>query len=318
MLKKIVYGIVILIIAILLLGLGLAYFPAEKKIDHKGITPEEAAVMRSEFKEAHNQFTTSDNETLFLRSWHPDSIDPSKKDVAVLLLHGFTAHSGAGAYLSACKIISKKGFATFGLDYRGHGLSSGNRGDSPSKERWLSDLKETVAYIKSLGYSKVVVLGHSLGVAAAIYATMAIPDEISGLILLSGAYERREGLATPMPFFEKAKILASSVFRPSRQAVVYYRDGMTGTDDPLFNFRYTLRFATMMDVKELKLPEQLNIPILVAVGDKDELFEIEKVKDLYNDVPGTKKEFLVLKDTYHAKFPDTSWEQLAEWLDKEF
>ena len=70
----------------------------------------------------------------------------------------------------------------------------------------------------------------------------------------------------------------------------------------------------MLNVNELQLPEFLNIPVLVAVGDKDELFDVDKVKDLYDDIPGNKKEFLVLKDAYHAKFPDESWEQLAAWV----
>jgi len=43
---------------------------------------------------------------------------------------------------------------------------------------------------------------------------------------------------------------------------------MTGTNDSLFNFRYTLRFVTMMDVKKLRLPKDLNVPVLVSVGDK--------------------------------------------------
>ena len=91
---------------------------------------------------------------------------------------------------------------------------------------------------------------------------------------------------------------------------------MTGTDDPLFNFRYTLRFLTMLKMEELRLPDSMDIPILVAVGDKDELFEVVKVQELFQDVPGDKKEFMVLKDTYHARFPDKSWEALADWLEK--
>jgi len=66
---------------------------------------------------------------------------------------------------------------------------------------------------------------------------------------------------------------------------------MTGMNDTLFNFRYTLRFLTMLDVKQLRLPKDLNIPVLVGVGDKDELFTIDKVKELYDLVPGNKKEF---------------------------
>lgn len=314
--RKIFYTIISIAAVISILGLILAYLPTKSKTNHPGILPDEAAELRQNLKEAHHVFTTTDRETLFLRRWNPDTIVPAKKDIAVLIFHGFTAHSGA--YDMAGKPISAGGYTTFGLDYRGHGLSGGNRGDSPNKERWIADLAESVQQIKSLGFSKVIVLGHSLGVASAMCAANAVPNDISGLVLLSGAYEGRKGLSKPPTVFQQAKFLASSIFRPSYAAVEYYRDGMTISKDPLFNFRYTLRFLTMLDVKQLRFPENLNIPVLVGVGDQDELFEVDKVKEFYDAIPGNKKEFLVMKNTTHAKIPVESWEQVVEWLNKRF
>ena len=305
-----------LIIAVFILALVLAYLPTDWKITNKGITPAQAAVLRQQYTGPHNLFTTADGETLFLRRWNPDSIEPAKKGIAVLIFHGFTAYSGA--YNMAGEPISKGGYTTFGLDYRGHGLSGGNRGDSPNKDRWIGDLAEAVKYVKGLGFSKVVVLGHSLGVASAICAADSVPSDIAGLVLLSGAYEGRKGLTKPVPIFKQAKILSSSIFRPSYQAVEYYRDGMTVSQDTLFTFRYTLRFLTMIDVKKLRLPASLNIPVLVGVGDKDELFEVDKVKDFYNLIPGNKKEFLIMQNATHAKIPLESWEEIVAWLNKAF
>jgi acylglycerol lipase len=314
--KRVLYTLLFLVVIIVVFGLVLAYLPMQSRIKNKGITPQEAAVLRQNYKGPHSQFTTTDGETLFLRRWNPDTIDPAKKDIAVLIFHGFTAYSGP--YSMAGIPISKGGYTVFGLDYRGHGLSDGNRGDSPGKERWIADLAESVKHIKGLGFSKVIILGHSLGVASAICAADAVPKDISGLILLSGAYEGRKGLTKPVPFFKQAKILASAIFRPSYPAVEYYRDGMNVSKDTLFNFRYTLRFLTMIDVKKLRLPKDLNVPVLVGVGDKDELFEIDKVKDFYNLIPGNKKEFFVMKNATHAKIPLESWEEIVAWLDKTF
>ncbi len=265
-LKRVLYTILGLLAVILIVGLVLAYLPDQSKISNKGISPEQAAVLRQNFTGTHHLVTTSDGETLFLRRWNPDSLEPAKKDIAVVIFHGFTAYSGP--YEMAGKPISAGGYTVFGLDYRGHGLSGGNRGDTPGKERFIADLVESVRYIKGLGFSKVIILGHSLGVATAICAADAIPNEISGLVLLSGAYEGRKGLSKPPSLFQKIRILSRAVFRPSYQAVEYYRDGMTVSPDTLFNFRYTLRFLTMMDVKQLRLPKDLNIPVLVGVGDK--------------------------------------------------
>jgi acylglycerol lipase len=305
-----------LVLAIIIIGFVLAYLPAQPKSKHIGISAEEAAALRQEFAEPHQQFVTSDGETLFLRRWDPDSLEQGKKDIAVLIFHGFTAHSGA--YKMAGEPISEGGYTTFGLDYRGHGLSGGPRGDIKSKERWIADLAESVKYIKSLGFQKVIILGHSLGVASAICATDALPDEISGLILLSGAYEGKKSRTKPPTFIQKAKYLASAIIRPSYPVFEYYRDGMTGANDPLFNFKYTLRYLTMLDVKKLRLPANLNIPVLVGVGDEDELFDVDKVKEFYDMIPGDKKEFLVMKNTTHAKIPRESWQEIVDWLKRNY
>lgn len=315
-LKRILLIIVSLIVVIVIFGLTLAFLPVKSKTNHPGITPEEAASLRKNFTGPHEQFTTSDGVTLFMRRWNPDSLAPLKKGIAVLIFHGFTAYSGP--YNMAGIPISAAGYTTFGLDYRGHGLSDGIRGDSPGKDRWIADLAESVKYVRSLGFSKVIVLGHSLGVASAICAADAVPDQIAGLVLMSGAYEGRKGLSEPPSLFEKTRILASAIFRPSYPAVEYYRKGMTVTKDSLFNFRYTLRYLTMMDVKKLRLPKDLNIPVLVAVGDQDELFEVDKVRDFYDSIPGNKKDFLVMKNTTHAKIPPESWAQVVLWLNKNF
>ena len=314
--KGILYTLFYLIATILIIGLILAYLPNPSRINNKGITPQEAASIRQHFAGPHQVFTASDGQTLFLWRWNPDSIAASKKDIAVLIFPGFTAYGGA--YGMAGKPISAGGYTVFGLDYRGHGLSGGNRGDNPGKDRWIGDLADAVKYIKGLGFSRVIVLGHSLGVAAAMVAADSIPNEISGLVLLSGAYEGRKGLSKPLSFFQKSKYLASAVFRPSYQAVEYYRDGMNVTQDTLFNFRYTPRYLTMLDVKKLRLPKDLNIPVLVGVGDKDELFEIDKVKDFYDSIPSNKKEFFIMKNATHAKIPVECWEEVVAWINKTY
>jgi acylglycerol lipase len=317
LLKKILLWLLALVAAVFVFGLILSFMPSPLKVHHQGISPEKAAELRATYFGPHQTFTTSDGETLFLRRWDPDSMEAGKKDLAILIFHGITAYSGA--YEMAALPFSEGGYTTFGLDYRGHGLSGGNRGDSPNKERWIADLAESVEFVKSLGFQRVVVLGHSLGVAAAMCVAEAIPEELAGVVLLSGAYEGKSGSTTDqLSFFQKLRIISSSIFRPSHQAVEYYREGMLGMDDPLFNYKYTLRFLTMLDVKQLHIPENMNAPVLVGIGDQDEMFDVEKARELYDLIPGSNKEFLVWKGATHAEIGREHWEQIVDWLDRSF
>ena len=317
LLKRILLWLLALVAVVLVFGLVLSFLPPPLKVHHQGITPEEAVELRAVYSGPHHTFTTSDGETLFLRRWDPDTVETGKMDMAVLIFHGITAYSGA--YEMAAVPFSEGGYTTFGLDYRGHGLSDGNRGDSPNKERWIADLVESVEFVKTLGFHRVIVLGHSLGVAAAMCVADAIPEELAGVVLLSGAYEGKTGSTTDqLSLFQKMRIIASSIFRPSHQAFEYYRDGMLGMEDPLFNYKYTLRFLTMLDVKLLHIPETMKAPVLVGVGDQDELFDVDKVRELYDLIPGNNKKFLVWKGATHAEIGKEHWEQIVDWLDRNF
>ncbi|MGZ3834422.1 MAG: hypothetical protein ACXVB0_12925 [Mucilaginibacter sp.] len=108
--KKILYTLVFLVLAIVILGLVLAWWPVQSKINNKGITPAEAVLLRQHYAGPHNLFTTTDGLTLFLRRWNPPRIDSVKKDIAILIFHGFTAYSGpynmAGEPISSSSITS--------------------------------------------------------------------------------------------------------------------------------------------------------------------------------------------------------------------
>jgi hypothetical protein len=71
-LKVILYSILSLVAIILILGLTLAFLPTASKTNHVEITTEEAAVLRKNYAGPHEQFTTTDGETLFLWKWNPD------------------------------------------------------------------------------------------------------------------------------------------------------------------------------------------------------------------------------------------------------
>lgn len=73
------------------------------------------------------------------------------------------------------------------VDYRGYGRSSG----TPTISSMLADARDVFhharAWLAARQYDrKVIVMGHSLGSAAAIEVASAYPDEVAGLIVESG------------------------------------------------------------------------------------------------------------------------------------
>ncbi len=269
--------------------------------------------LRNEFEGPHHLLTTSDNKILFLRKWESARVEP--KETSILLFHGITAYSGPYGLIT--RPLTELGFNVFGLDLRGHGLSDGNRGDYPSMERFIKDLCESIQFVKQL-HPKVVLLGHSLGVFSSSIALNNCLENIDGVILLSGARTTRPDAYPPMSASQKLKILLSSIFRPSKPVIHYYREGMIGLDNPLFNFYYTFRFRKITGLRDFTYPNLGNMPVFVGVGDSDELFSVKDCRALFDELPSTNKIFHVVVGGKHSEFPPGSWDPLGRWLDEQF
>ncbi len=267
--------------------------------------------LREDFKGPHYLVSTSDGKKLFLRVWEPEN--PSK--IAILILHGITAYSGP--YETLGVPLSKIGYTVYGLDLRGHGLSDGIRGDYPSNDRLVKDLGESILFLKEK-HPTLILLGHSLGALTALIASNFYLREISGLILLSAAREVRPGVYNKMSISTKLKILLSSIIKPSKPVISYYRNGMTGLNDPLYNFKYTLRFMKILNAKKLNIPDKFEIPIALGIGEHDEIFTIESGRSFFDEIPSENKRFIVLPGAKHAEFPEGSWKELINWLSSTF
>ncbi len=268
--------------------------------------------LREDFKDPHDLVNASDGVTLFLRKWESES--PSNK--AILILHGITAYSGP--YEMFGKAISNAGFTAVGLDLRGHGLSDGNRGDYPSKERLINDLVETISHLKKQ-YSTLLLFGHSLGVLTALITKKNSKEKIDGLILMSAGKTITPGVYKSPSVLQKLKILFSAIFRPSKPVINYYREGLLGLEDPLFNFKYTLRFMRLVSFQDLDLSEEIECPVILGVGEHDEIFSVESAQSLLDEIPSKDKTFFIMPGAKHAvEFTEAIFKDLKSWLITKF
>jgi alpha-beta hydrolase superfamily lysophospholipase len=289
----------------------------------------DVARLRAEYKGPHELVKTSDDKTLFVRRWNAEG----EAKVSVLIFHGITGYSGPYGPMVA-EQLAAAGYDVFGLDLRGHGLSDGRRGDYPSEERLLKDIGETLALVKSKS-NKLVVMGHSLGALPAIVATKNHPEEINGLVLVSAAKKIRTGVYPKPKAGATLKTLLGVAILKGTPLIEYSREGQVGIDDPLFNFRYSARFYTVLygagalevtrmlgsglvDTPNINFNEKLKIPLFVAVGEHDELFTADGVKEFCDGFDCDDKEFHVIPGARHAVWPKNAFTPLVEWLAKKF
>ena len=262
---------------------------------------------RDACRDPFHLLVSKDGTKLFLREWKATKMSTT----AFLIFHGITAHSES--YSMIGKPLSEMGYTTYGLDLRGHGLSDGPRGDYTSKNKFSEDIEVTLDFIKSK-HEKIVLIGHSLGVVICSAVANLFPELVNGLILLSAARDVREGAYAKRSLFTTLKILFWSTFKPSKPVIHYYREGIRGEGDPLFNFYYTLRFLKTINPNDLVFPESMNYPVFVGVGDNDELFAVEATRAFYEEIPCDTKKFAVLPSAKHAHFEENSFEPMFNWI----
>lgn len=80
----------------------------------------------------------------------------------ICMVHGLGEHMGR--YHHVAEYFNDKGFAFYGFDLRGHGLSEGKRGHTPSFDMLLDDIEELLMYARAeFNDAPIFLFGHSLG-----------------------------------------------------------------------------------------------------------------------------------------------------------
>ena len=136
------------------------------------------------------RFTTHDGVELFYRHWPASRPAPDGTRQAVLLFHRGHEHSGRIAHLVDELDLPEHDF--FAWDARGHGLSPGARGDSPSFATSVRDVQTFVDHIQAvhgIAEERMAVVAQSVG--AVLVATWAhdYAPKVRALVLASPAFQ---------------------------------------------------------------------------------------------------------------------------------
>jgi acylglycerol lipase len=257
---------------------------------------------------------------LYWQGWLPKG----RVNGVVLLCHGACEHSGR--YQNVVDTLVPDGWAVYGVDHRGHGLSGGERVHVERFSDWVDDFdlfKREVA----VGHRDlpVFVLGHSLGGQIALAYALDHQQELRGLVL-SAPY--LAAMSVP-PVVQPVARLASRFFPKTRFKLVdldkISKDPNVVRDyrsDPLvYQGNATLTMANIVasqfDVL-IDRSRDLRIPVLIQHGNDDTIADPDGGRRLAEACGSLDKTFRLYPGLWHEIYNEPERQRplndVREWL----
>lgn len=259
---------------------------------------------------------------LYTQSWLP----ATRPRAVIALVHGVTEHSSR--YVPVASALTAAGLAFCAFDLRGHGRSSGPRGDVEHWQQYRSDLQAFLARLSArFPGIPLLLYGHSLGAIIVLSLLQKATDPVQGAIL-SGTALQPAGVAAP---FLAAFSRTLSWFRPSLQIPtrtprrrVLSRDPAAEAAfraDPLVLRGVTARFgaeAFAMITHVRRRAPLVRTPLLGIHGANDPLAPVAGVTRFFRRAGTPDKRLVVYPDGLHEPHHDLDRDQVLadvrDWI----
>jgi alpha-beta hydrolase superfamily lysophospholipase len=262
------------------------------------------------------QIQTSDQTDLFVKDWLLD--EKSEKRGSILIVHGLGEH--CERYAHVAEFLNANGFEVRSYDHRGHGKSSGNRGEIPSENALLEDAKFIYEDFAANQAEKPFLLGHSMGGGIAIRTAIDKFITPRGLILSSPAITAKLSLSEKLqlklgrltPNIAVSNGLKIEYLSHDKQVVEDYKN------DALVHDRITPRLANFIldsGQESLKKAANFHIPTLLLVAGDDRLVDADGAKKLFAKLPKDFKTMHLYENLYHELFNETEAERIKVLTD---
>ena len=244
----------------------------------------------------------------------------------------------AGIYVELMYAIYQQGFTVVGFDPRGHGQSSGPRGDY-AMSTIVDDALAVVNYAQKRFGGRVAVAGSSQGGMAAFYAAARQDPEADTLAAavchniadLNG----RDNLilsrfAVPawtvpindllLSIYQHFAVPVSLYLDLSKETLVDGTDAATYVrEDPLcINWIKLKALRSLMKTPLAKPVGKITVPVMLVHSDEDNIFPQDYVEGIFNRLT-CPKEYLLLKGRDHlvmTNHVDEVADPISEWLKK--
>lgn len=225
---------------------------------------------------------------------------------AVLLLHGFTGHTGDVRMLG--RYLEKRHYTCYAPLYKGHGTSP-EQLLKTGPENWWEDVLSGYYFLKERGYEEIAVAGLSLGGVFSLKLGYTVP--VKGII----------PMCTPM-YIKNEQAMKQGIFRFARE--YKHQEGKSAE-------QIEQEIATIQPLNTLTLLQNLiadvrnhvdliYAPTFVVQGRLDTMIDLNSAEIIYREVESTIKDLKWYEQSGHAitldKERDMLFEDIFQFLEK--
>jgi pimeloyl-ACP methyl ester carboxylesterase len=326
----------LLLFLTLLLFFHVGWYAISQKIITKNL-PDEQAVTDFQYKLKKSTNKNTDSiviEEKYLQMdkirLHMDILAHGMGSPTVVFIPGTAVY--AQIYAEFLFSMYNSGFNVIGFDPRGHGRSSGLRGDYTINEI-VDDTVAVVGYAEKRFGGKTAVIGSSQGGIAAFY-TAARGGSVSAVVCHNIAdLNGKDNLVLSQfkipDFLSSLSQKLMTVYKNFAIPVSLYLDleieklknGSSVSafihSDPLCVSWITIRAMNSLLKTDLAKPiEEITVPLMLIHSDKDTIFPQKYVEEIFNRL-NCEKEYLLIKNTNHLVMTNNVSEvepTVTKWL----
>ena len=224
-------------------------------------------------------------------------VPQNPRKMAVVIAHGFTGHKDANFIPELASHLQSQDFMVLRFDFSGNGESEG-KFEEGTWTQFADDLHSAINFLRNIHHGPVAVIGFSMGGAVSII-TYSKYKNFDKLVLIAPAIKPASDRFLKMAWAsikEKGYVEFEDIKgRKWRLNKDYFED----------RERYNL----------LELSKEIDIPVLIIIGDKDDTVSIDAAREFYRQRPEDRK-FVVIKGENHV-FHNRA-ESLIRYIDKFF